>query len=181
MTPWNTGLPSSLEVGGEEKAIRTDYRVALDCFLALTDAELDDYNKLMEVLEMLYIDDIDPHDWKEAVEQAMWYLRGGIEDRGKKNPQLVSWAQDFPYIASPISAVVGKDIRSVEMHWWSFLSAYMAIGDCMFAQIVRIRDLKARGKRLDKLDKDFYRRNKDIIDIQKPLTEAEEEILKEWM
>ena len=67
------------------------------------------------------------------------------------------------------------------LHWWSFLSAYMGIGDCLFAQVVAIRDKKARGKKLDKADREFYRRNQDIIDIKKPLTEAEREILKEWM
>lgn len=181
MTPWNIRLPTELTVGGKDMAIRTDYRVALDCFLALTDSELDDYNRIMEVLDMLYVDEIEPRDWKEAVEQAMWYLRGGQEERTTRAPQLVSWVQDFPYIASPISAVVGRDIRDMDMHWWTFLSAYMAIGDCLFAQIVRIRDMKARGKRMDKTDKEFYRRNKDLIDIQKPLTQAEEDILKEWI
>lgn len=179
--PWNDRLPESLIVGGEERRIRTDYRAALDICLALCDPELDEYNRTMELLEILYIDPVPPDCYKEAVAQAMWYLRGGQEERAGKGPQLVSWAQDFPYIAAPISAVVGKDIRGIDMHWWSFLSAYMSIGDCLFAQIVRIRDKKARGKPLDKSDREFYRKNRDLIDIKKPLTEAEEQFLKEWM
>ena len=180
--PWNYNLPTTLSVGGEERPIRTDYRVALDCFLALTDAELDNYNKAMEVLECLYVDEIAPKDWEEAINQAMWYLNGGEKPTGKKSPQLVSWTQDFNMIASPISKNIGQDIRGMEhLHWWTFLSAYMAIGDCLFAQVVAIRDKKARGKPLDKTDRDFYRRNRDIIDIKNPLTEAEENLLKEWM
>ncbi len=180
--PWNTGLPTTLTVGGEEVPIRTDYRVALDCFLALTDTELDDYNKVMELLDCLYIDEIPPEHWQEAVEQALWFLNGGEAEKKKNAPQLVSWTQDFTLIASPISKNIGQDIRGMEyLHWWSFLSAYMAIGDCLFAQIVAIRDKKARGKALDKTDKDFYKRNKELIDIQKPLTDEEAEFLKEWM
>lgn len=180
--PWNYSLPTTLSVGGEDKAIRTDYRVALDCFLALTDAELDGYNKAMEVLDCLYIDEIEPHDWQEAIKQALWYLNGGEEPKKGKAAQLVSWTQDFNIIASPISKNIGQDIRGMEhLHWWTFLSAYMAIGDCLFAHVVSIRDKKARHKPLDKSDKDFYRRNREIIDIQKPLTGAEEEILKEWV
>ena len=34
---------------------------------------------------------------------------------------------------------------------------------------------------LDKQDRDFYRKNRDIIDIKKSYTEAERDILKEWM
>jgi hypothetical protein len=180
--PWNYSLPTTLEVGGGEKAIRTDYRVALDCFLALTDAELDSFNRAMELLEILYVDEIAPADWQEAVNKALWFLNGGEELKEKKEPQLVSWTQDFAMIASPISKNIGQDIRGMEhLHWWSFLSAYMAIGDCLFAQVVSIRSKLAHGKKLDKQDREFLRRNRDIIIIQKPLTDSEQEILKEWV
>ena len=42
----------------------------------------------------------------------------------------------------------------------------MEIGDCLFAQIVNIRDKRARGKKLDKSEAEFYRKNRDIIDIK---------------
>lgn len=183
--PWNESLPTALRVGGEEYAIRSDYRVALDIFLALSDPEIaDGQEKAFSVLLILYedLERIPPEHWQEALDRALWFLRGGDEERGKSGPQLVSWSQDFRYIASPISAIIGQDIRGMAyLHWWSFLSGYMAIGDCLFAQIVRIRDKKARGKKLDKADREFYRRNRDLIEIEKPLTQAEEEVLKEWM
>ena len=178
--PWNNGLPTKLEVGGEEYAIRTDYRAALDIFLALCDAELDEYNKAMECIDILYVDDVPPEHWQEALEKCFWYLRGGEDEPKQKQPQLVSWSQDFNIIAAPISAIVGKDIRGIEMHWWSFLSAYMAIGDCLFAQVVAIRDKLKRGKKLEKHEREFYRRNRDMIDIAKPVTDAERELLEEW-
>lgn len=180
--PWNSGLPTTLTVGGEEYAIRSDYRAALDIFLALTDAELDDYNRAMEALEILYVDEIPQEHLQEALEKCFWYLRGGEDERQSKHGRLVSWTQDFNIIASPISKNVGQDIRGMEyLHWWSFLSAYMSIGDCLFAQVVRIRDLKARGKKLDKLDREFYRQNRDLIDIKIEETEAEKQILKDWV
>lgn len=67
------------------------------------------------------------------------------------------------------------------LHWWTFLSAYMGIGDCLFAQVVRIRDIKARGKKMDKQDREFYRRNRDLIDIKVKTTDAEEKLFAEWM
>ncbi|MBR5285678.1 MAG: hypothetical protein IKU30_02155 [Clostridia bacterium] len=184
IAPWNYKLPTALSVRGKEYPIRSDYRAALDIFLALTDRELDGFNKTMEMLDILYLDPIPPEDMEEAIKVGMWYLRGGEDEKKAegKRPQLVSWAQDFNYIAAPISQVVGKDIRGLDyFHWWSFLSAYMGIGDCLFAQIVRIREKLAMGKSLDKTDRAFYRKNRDIIDIKKPLTGAEEQILKEWM
>ena len=182
--PWNVSLPTTLTVGGKEIPIRTDYRVALDCFLALTDIELDEYNRVMELLECLYEEPIDPQYWTEAIQQAMWYLNGGEPERARdtKQPVVVSWSQDFNLIAAPISKIIGQDIRGMEhLHWWTFLSAYMGIGDCLFSQVVAIRDKRARGKKLDKSDREFYRRNREIIDIKKPMTETEENILKEWV
>lgn len=181
MGPWNLSLPVSLSIGGEEEPIRTDYRVALDIFLALTDPELDEFNRSMEVLDILYVNEISPANWQEALDQAMWYLRGGEPEHGKKGPKLVSWEQDFNLIAAPISANLGKDVRSMEMHWWTFLQCYQAIGDCFFAQIVRIRDKLARRKPLDKQDREFYKKNREYIDIKTELTVNEKQILKEWM
>lgn len=180
--PWNNGLPTSLTVAGKEYAIRSDYRAALDIFLALTDPELDDFNRSMEALEIMYKDKVPVEHWQEAVEKCFWFLRGGEDEPTQKRTQLVSWEQDFNIIAAPVSAVVGKDIRGLDyLHWWSFLSAYMSIGDCLFSQVVRIRDLRKRGKPLSKADREFERRNYDLIKIKKPLTDAEQEILKEWM
>ena len=180
--PWNVKLPTTLTVGGKERTIRSDYRAALDVFLALTDAELDNYNRAMELLEILYVDEIDPEDWQEAIDQGLWYLNGGEEERNQKSPKLVDWSQDFNMIAAPISKVVGEDIRGKDyFHWWSFLSAYTEIGDCLFAHVVAIRDKRARGKQLDKQEREFYRRNREIIDIKTKLTENEEAILSDWL
>lgn len=180
-TPWNVSLPTTLTAGGEEHAIRSDYRAALDIFLALTDTELDDFNRSMELLDILYVDDIPPEHWQEAIDRGFWFLNGGEPERDVKQPPVVNWEKDFNLIAAPISKIVGQDIRGVEyMHWWTFLQCYQSIGDCLFAQIVRIRDKKARGKALDKADQEFYRRNRDLIDLKTVYTEQDNEILKQW-
>ena len=90
--------------------------------------------------------------------------------------------QDFRYIVAPINRVVGQEIRAVEYyHWWSFISAYYEIGDCLFAQIVRIRDKKARGKPLDKEEQKFYRENRHMVDFHTNYTDAENALLKKWV
>ena len=53
-------------------------------------------------------------------------------------------------------------------------------GDCLFAQIVRVRDALARGKKLDKTDRDWYRRNRELVDLRKKYTSEEQQLLKEW-
>lgn len=93
----------------------------------------------------------------------------------------MDWEQDFKYIVAPINRVTGTEIRSIEyMHWWTFIAAYYEIGDCTFAQIVRIRDKKARGKPLDKTEQDWYRKNRNLVDLKTKYTQEDEETLRLW-
>ncbi len=180
----NYDLPKSIEVGGEVYEIRSDFRAALDICAALNDPEIRDEERGYTVLDIFYpdIDEMPPQDYQEAIDKCFWFIRGGEEERNTKGPRLVSWEQDFNLICPAVNRIVGHDIRGdAYMHWWTFLSAYMEIGDCLFSQVVAIRSKKAKNQTLDKQDREFYRRNRDLIDIKKPLTEAEQDILKEWM
>lgn len=184
------GLPKSVEINGEEFPIRYDYRVILDIFEAINDPELNDGERALAVLQMFYPDFVKIKDYDMAIKECLKFINGGKEETiSKKQPRLVAWDQDFPYIVAPINRVLGYDIRSTEydienntggLHWWTFLSAYMEIGDCLFAQIVGIRDKKSKGKKLDKADQEFYRKNREIIDIKTHYTDAENDLVKAW-
>ena len=76
--------------------------------------------------------------------------------------------------------ISGGDIRAEKMHWWTFLGLYYEIGDCTFAQIVKIRNAKATGKKLDKADREWARKNAELITIETHLTQAEEDTLAAW-
>lgn len=184
-------LPKSLEVNGREYEIRSDYRPILDILETIVDPELSEQEKAQGVLTIFYpdADAIPPEDCQEAINRCFWFIAGGQEDEGGKRPRLVEWEQDFPYIVSPINRVLGMEIRAIPydaesntggLHWWTFLGAYMEIGECTFSQIVRIRERKATGKRLDKQDQEWYRKNRKLVDIKTHYTEAEKELLKEW-
>ena len=58
----------------------------------------------------------------------------------------------------------------------------MSIGEGTLATVVHIRQKKAKGKKLEKWEKEFYTANKDLIDIKTPETEEmrkeKENILK---
>ena len=181
---WNDLLPTSVEVGGKAYEIRSDYRAILDICVALSDPELSDRDRGFVVLDIFYpkYSEIPFAEYDEAIQKCFWFLNCGKENRNPTpRPKLVDWEQDFPYIVSPINRVTGKEIRSVEyMHWWTFVAAYYEIGDCIFAQIVRIRSALSRGKPLDKSDQEWYRKNRDLVDMQVQYTAAEDDILKQW-
>ena len=177
-------LPTSLTVGGVEYEIRSDYRAALDIFAALADPDLDETNKALELLDILYVDfeNIPPINSQEAIKEALKFLNCGAESvQQPKRPQLVDWEKDFQYIVAPINRVIGSEIRSLNyLHWWTFVSAYYEIGECTFGQIVRIRSLKAKGKKLDKTDAEWYRENRDIVDIKTKYSAEEAKLIEAW-
>lgn len=184
-------LPKSLDICGTEYAIRYDFRVILEICAAMEDPELDKQDKAIVAMVIFYPDfeDMPPEHYQEAIKQCFWFINGGGDDQGQKGPKLVSWEQDIKYIVAPVNRVLGQEIRAIPydaekntggLHWWTFLSAYMEIGDCTFAQIVRIRNLRAKGKKLDKADQEWYKQNRHLVDIKQTYTEAENEVLKEW-
>lgn len=189
----NWGLPTSVEIGGESYEIRTDFRVILDIFVMLNDPDLDGADRAEGILEMFYVapESIPPQCLQEAVDRFTWFQNGGQEQQnGKKQPRLVDWERDYPLIVPPINRIFGRDIREVPydietntggVHWWTFLGAYNDLGDCTFAQVVRIRDKKARGKQLDKDEREWSRRNADLVQIKNKLSKSEEENILLWM
>lgn len=178
-------LPKSLEVCGEVYEIRSDFREILDIIEILNDEELVESERAFVTLLFFYpgFGNMPTESYQEALEQCFWFINGGKHEvAGDKNPpRLMDWQQDFPYIISPVNRVIGHEIRAdAYLHWWTFLSAYMEIGECTFAQMVHIREAKLRGNKLDASDQEWYRRNRDIVDLKTKYTSAEEELFKKW-
>lgn len=180
-------LPTSLEVGGKEYAIRTDYRVILDILAAMNDPEIfepgmtEDEKKIeqtMTMLQILYIDfdSIPPKDYQEAAEKAVDFIDCGIKGDNKPKPRTMDWEQDAPLIVPAINKSVKIDVRSVKyMHWWTFFGLYMEIGESTFSTVVSIRDKKRRGKKLEKWEQEFYRNNKHLVDLKAKRIERSDE------
>ena len=152
-------LPTSISVNNTEYAIRTDYRAVMDLLTAFSDKEMlgeseEETNiiRALLVLNILFIDEVKPEDQNEAIKKAIEFIDMGIESsRDVKKPTLMDWDQDAPLIIPAINKVLGREIRADKyMHWWTFLSAYMEIGQCSFTHIINIRDKKAKGKKLEK-------------------------------
>ena len=177
-------LPTSVEVNGTEYTIQSDYRAVLDILTALSDGDLDEQDKAEAALTIFYpeFSSMPASDYQEALNQCFRFIDHGqgAKTQGKQ-PAVMSWEQDFDMIISPVNRIAGCEVRSLPyLHWWSFLSYYMEIGDCLFAQVVAIRDKKARGKPLDKQEREFYRRNREMVDLKTTYTEAEQNLPAAW-
>ena len=166
-------LPTSIVVGGIKYDIRTDFRAILDILKTFNDPEFENDEKWIVALTILYIDfyEMPPHDYKEASE----FIDMGIKDDGKKKPHTMDWEQDGAVIIPSVNRVLGREIRAMQyLHWWTFLGAYMEIGESLFSQILNVRIKKAKGKKLDDWERDFYKENKNLIDLDVKYTEEEQ-------
>ena len=182
MSAWE--LPEEIEVNGAEHPIRSDFRAALDIMAVLGDFELDDSERAMLALEIFYedFDEIAVGDYREACERLMWFLGGGDVPEQQRKRKLADWKQDAPIIIPAVNRVLGFECRSAEhVHWWTFLGAYMEVGDCLFAQVVAIRNKKQKGKKLEKHEQAFYREHRSLVDFETVLTEEDRELFDAWM
>lgn len=175
---WN--LPQSIELGGVSYEIRTDFRAVLDILQAMADSELTEEEKTKVLFKILFWDpeEIPVEYLQEAVDKAVAFIDCGISGEGKSKTRLMDWNKDSPLIASAVNKNLGKDIRSMKyLHWWTFMGAYMEISEGLFHEILQIRQKKAAGKKLEKWEQDFYRKNKKLIDLSenKQKRPAEEE------
>lgn len=177
-------FPTSLNIGGVNYEIRTDYRAVLDLFAALSDPELTDsdpqmtaYMQSRVILEIMFpdCDSIPAEHIQEALNKVAEFIDMGISDDRKK-PKTMDWEQDAPILIPAINRVLNCEIRAQEyIHWWTFLGAYMEIGESLFSNVIHIRQKKASGKKLEKWEQDFYKENKSLIDFkQKDQRSAEE-------
>jgi hypothetical protein len=179
----NWSLPESVEVQGVTYPIRTDYRCILDILTDLSDPEADGKDRALAVLVGLYpdFDDMPPDHWEDAISEGLRFINCDSNDAPHKAPRLVDWEQDYPLIIAPINRVAGTEVRALnDYHWWSWLANYGEIGDCTFAQVVRIREHLARGKALDKSDREWYRKNRHLVDFKQKYTSADDALMKEW-
>lgn len=160
-------LPESVIVDGQELAIRSDYRAILDICVALQDIDLTDSDKAYVALKVFFKDQV-PFS-EEALNRVFWFINCGNSGSGteKKTVKLFDWEQDFQLIIAPINRLMGCDVRGVpQLHWWTFMGYFQEIGECLFSRIVAIRSKRSKGKKLDEVEKEFYKENKELVDFK---------------
>lgn len=183
-------LPETLTVNGIDYPIRTDYRNVLQIFEAFNDPELEAGEKGMVAIYILFsdfncADDVEEaakngFDVNEAAEQIIWFIHCGTDNKNGTEKPTYDWEKDEQMIFSAVNKVANKEVRELEyMHWWTFLGYFNEIGEGIFSYIVHIRDKRNKHKKLDKSEWDFYKKNKDMINLtpRKTKEQLEEDAL----
>lgn len=178
-------LPTSLQVGEVVFLIRTDFRAILDILQYFSNPDYEDDEKWLICLDILYEDfeNMPTELYQEAMQKAVEFIDYGCESSNKPKPRLMDWEQDASLIIPAVNRVIGHEVRMDSyMHWWTFLGAYMEIGECSFSHILNIRNKRAKGKKLEKWEEEYVRENRSVVELKTRLSEeqiAEEKRLED--
>ena len=158
-------LPKKLLVGDTAYPINSDFRVALNLFSYLRDDTLTEMEKAYLTIKTIYADDIPDEVFIEALKQAYWFLNGGDVPKSEPSPvPLIDWKHDESIIFPAVNKAAGKEVRELPyMHWWSFLGCMGEVGEGLYSTVINIRSKMARGKKLEKYEREFVNRNKELV------------------
>ena len=177
-------LPTSVEIDGTECKFDSDFRNILEIFKILNEPNLLEGERITIALDLFYTDENYKINVVEAIKMMFEFISQETEENSKSsyNKPLYDWEQDFNIIISPINRTLGYDVRSKDyVHWWTFLSAFMEIGECTFSTYVAIRDKLNHGKKLEKYEERLLKENGDKIRLKKKVDDTTQELMNEIM
>ena len=161
-------LPDSLIVAGKRYAIRSDFRNFLRIIEVFNDPELTNEEKVYVFLKRVYVefDSIPNQHYEEAYKRAAEFMEWQKEEK-KHNPRLYDWVKDEQLIFPAVNKAAGMEIRALPyLHWWTFLGYFQSIdSESLWGTVLSIRQKRAKGKKLEKWEREFYNNNRELCQI----------------
>jgi hypothetical protein len=151
----------------------TDFRLCLRLLQFLEASPLPEMLRWRVAIRTFFREPVPEALEGEAMEYLAGFLSGG-RAAGRPGPKLLDWQLDAPAIMAGVNRVAGTEVRSLpRLHWWTFLSWFHGIGEGQVSALVSIRDKLQRGKKLEGWEKEFYRQNRDRIQLKKKYSPQE--------
>ena len=172
------GLPVVARIGGAEYEIHGDFRDILGIFRYLNDPDKPEFLRWRIAVALFYEGEIPDGLMQEAVGYLVWFIGCG-EKAQRPGPGLLDWEQDAQVIVADVNKVAGTEVRALPfLHWWTFMAYFNAIGEGQLSTLVSIREKLRTGKKLEKWEQEYYRKNKGRVELRKRYS-AEEIAQKE--
>ncbi len=171
-------LPKSLSVNNVEYNIRSDFRDILKIVCAFNDPELENEEKIYVCLYILFkdFDSIPKSQYEAAFKVALGFIDHGATGDNKKSPRTMDWEQDENIMFPALNKVAGFETRTADyVHWWTFMGYFMEISEGVFSHVLSLRGKKAKNKKLEKWEREYWNANKDICVLKPKLTAEEQE------
>ena len=164
--------------------IRTDFRESIKFELLMQDRTIEDDKKIRMILNLYYYNPENIEDVKKALEEIVWFYKGGdrIENKANKNnennnkKQIYSYEFDAEYIYSAFMQQYKIDLNSIRyLHWWKFKALFANLSeDVFFSKIIQYRTVELSSIK-DKEMKKFYKKMKRLWALPDMRTQEQKE------
>lgn len=141
--------PEYIEINNKQHKINTDFKVALACFEALGDEEINDVARMYAIISLLLgvenngeieIPQFNNEELNKVIELLIKYLSCNNEENTTINKKDMDFSQDKEYIYASFLTDYQIDLENTEMHWWKFCNLIKGLTDkCI---LNRIRDIR---------------------------------------
>lgn len=175
--------------------LRTDYRVGIQITLVLEDFELDDDERVLKALELLYGYGI-PDDINLALNGLKWFMSCGKKCSGNSSTEYLDTndideevedfvsdngriAYDFEIDSDLIYASMfsqyGVEIDKEKIHWFKFIAMFKCLKDTELNDLMYYRTVDI--SKLPKQQRADMRKLKDKYRIRKVTAQRKEELI----
>lgn len=135
-------LPNTVEVGGREFSINSDFRTSVLFELLIYDDEVKPESKVAQIFDLYFDGNPDVPRTKEAIDAILAFYRcekrenkaakrlAKRADGGQQTKRIYDFEHDDTYIYAAFMSEYGINLNSIEnLHWWKFSALFSSLGD----------------------------------------------------
>lgn len=134
--------PEYAEIGGQKYKLDTDFRTGLRCFEVVYDTSIDDYERSLAVVYLLFGFVPDVELLPEFLRMAIKFLQCG-ETREEQTARKADMdiLADEKYIMASFLSDYKIDLRTADLHWWQYIALIGGLtADCVLSNVREIRN-----------------------------------------
>lgn len=182
--------PKFVEINDKRYKINTDFRVALKCVDVAEDESINDTERALAIIYLLFGDDglNDYDNYNELLKKGKRYLSCGKEiEENDKEPDM-DFNEDWDYIEASFQSDFNIDLSNVEMHWWKFYKLLNGLSNselgncCVLNRVRNLRNYDVSDIKDKKLKDEIIEAKKSVAlhkkKIDKPTKAQKESAMK---
>lgn len=163
--------PTKMEANGHIYDINTDYRIALACFKAINDIEINDIERFYAIETMLLGNNVLEEDEQILHDKIAKYLRCGKDENVSEEERDFDYLQDEEATRTSIRQCYHLNLNEIPyMHWYEYNE--LISGLTSESLLNKIRDLRS----YDLSEISDEKRKQKIIEAQQRVALKEEHI-----